>query len=914
MKKFSLLLSICMLLVLFTLPAGAAELISQTETRQTVTSGVELIELKRMTTDGWQNVHIVQADLTNPKLSLSMIYPKSGAGTLQNVAQMADSYGAVAAINSDFFDSKGGGKGSSIGYNAVGGETISTPPIDAEFASIGLDVMGNVLLEHFNHYIEITAPDGTKEYAQHVNKYNVLGGTTIYTPAWGKQSLGASGTKVEVVVENDVVTDIRLDKPAVDIPQNGYVIYGDITQTNFLTMKLQVGDKISCDVVIGPNNDMDVAIGGSTMLVKNGVRTAITLNSPGRAPRSAIGFDATGKQVYFIAVDGRGADESIGMTLNELANFCLDLKLFNALNLDGGGSTQLAVKFKRTDTSTVVNHASQYPYRAVSSAAAILTTAQRGVLESISATAYQDNVFVGTRAGIDVLGEDELGYDMEIDSSQVKLSFSGVKGRLDGNSFFPEEPGTATITAEYQGKTATMKLRAIEGPARIVLSPNYMNITSNAVYPLAITGYSADGYSAPINPADAVLDCPNDLIALDWGGVRSLGSGIATATVSIGSASAMLYVNTMGTSSIAPESKYTDGFESSNGTALPYPENVICTYEISGEQAHSGSYSGKLAYDFRQEIEGVQSAAMEFSNPPTIANQNSKIRLWVHAASYNQQWLRVMLRDANGTVHRLSLADSLTFDGWRQLEMNIPSDVALPAQLTRIYLVQDDTRLQNAGIVYFDDLEILGGVPSGTTTSGDPIYGNLPVQPINYFGGLASTNTLMEGIARRQLSAAITQPAFLLDSAEPFGNLSVFTNMHKSVSGGVTTLELQNNSSGILEVNPEGWKWLLAEAEQISTPAAVLALSSPLNFTNQDESDLFYSTLAKLTNKGVQVFVVWKNGHTSINTVDGVRYISLAAFTPSAADHRNIADILQVYTSGTSVKYQIDQHALWRYE
>lgn len=230
-----------------------------------------------------------------------------------------------------------------------------------------------------------------------MNKYNVLGGTTIYTPAWGKQSLGASGTKVEVVVENDIVTDIRLDKPAVDIPQNGYVIYGDITQTNFLTMKLQVGDKISCDIVIGPNNDMDVAIGGSTMLVKNGVRTAITLNSPGRAPRSAIGFDATGKQVYFIAVDGRGADESIGMTLNELANFCLDLKLFNALNLDGGGSTQLAVKFKRTDTSTVVNHASQYPYRAVSNAAAILTTAQRGVLESISATAYQDNVFVGTR-------------------------------------------------------------------------------------------------------------------------------------------------------------------------------------------------------------------------------------------------------------------------------------------------------------------------------------------------------------------------------------------------------------------------------------------------------------------------------------------------------------------------------------
>ena len=138
--------------------------------------------------------------------------------------------------------------------------------------------------------------------------------------------------------------------------------------------------------------------------------------------------------------------------------------------------------------------------------------------------------------------------------------------------------------------------------------------------------------------------------------------------------------------------------------------------------------------------------------------------------------------------------------------------------------------------------------------------------------------------------------------------------MNRTVSGGVTTLELQNDASGILDVNPEGWKWLLAEAEQITTPAAVIALSSPLNFTNQDESDLFYDTMAKLNNNGISVFVVWKNSYSAINTVDGVRYISLAAFTPSAIDHRNIADILQIYTSGDSVKYQIDQHAVWRYD
>lgn len=913
MKKLSLIFPLCMLLTLFALPAEAAELISQTETRQTVTSGVELIEVKRMTTAGWQNVHIVQADLTNPKLSLSMLYPKNGAGTLQNVPSMANDYAAVAAINSDFFDSKGGGKGSSIGYNAVDGETISTPPVDAEFASIGLDVAGNVLLEHFTHYIEITAQDGTQAYAQHVNKYNALDGTTIYTPAWGKYSLGASGSKVEVVVDNNIITDIRTEQPAVEIPQNGYVIYADMTQSDFYTTTLHIGDTVRCDVVIAPNNDMDVAIGGSTMLVKNGVTTPITLNSPGRAPRSAIGFDASGKQVYFIAVDGRGADESIGMTLQELAQFCLDLGLFNALNLDGGGSTQLAVKFSGTETAEIVNHPSQNPYRPVSNAAAILTTAQRGVLDSISLTAYQENMFVGTRAGIDVLAKDELGFTMAVDQSQVTYSFSGVAGRMEGSIFFPTECGTATITAQYQGKTASMTVRVLDEPTRIVLSPNYINLTSSEIYPLTITGYSADGYSAPINPADVTVDCPGNIIATDWGGIRRISGGVATAKLSIGSASAWLYVNTMGTSSIDPNSKYSDSFESANGIALPYPSSVVCSYEISGEQSHSGNYSGKLTYDFTQETESVQSAAVQLNDPPIIANKNAQLRLWVRADAENAQWLRAMIKDADGTIHRLTLADSLTFDGWHQLSLELPDDVTLPAQLTRIYLVQTDAKVANAGSVYFDDLEILGGVPAESETASDPLYGNLATQAVSYFSSPITTNTLLDGIVKQQVTAAVTNPVFLLDDTESYG-FTPFANMNKTITGGVTTLELESDNTGILNCNPEGWEWLLSEAAKVSTPAAVIALSAPPTFVNQDESDLFDATLASLTAKGIQTFVVWKDSYTSVAAVDGVRHIGLSALSPSASDRRNIVDILQIYTSGETVKYQIDQHALWQYD
>jgi hypothetical protein len=62
-----------------------------------------------------------------------------------------------------------------------------------------------------------------------------------------------------------------------------------------------------------------------------------------RHPRTVIGTDAHGF-IWFVVVDGRRPDFSVGMTLPELARLCERLGLRNALNLDGGGSTTLVVK------------------------------------------------------------------------------------------------------------------------------------------------------------------------------------------------------------------------------------------------------------------------------------------------------------------------------------------------------------------------------------------------------------------------------------------------------------------------------------------------------------------------------------------------------------------------------------------
>lgn len=61
-----------------------------------------------------------------------------------------------------------------------------------------------------------------------------------------------------------------------------------------------------------------------------------------RHPRTALGLSRDGKTLLLVVVDGR-SDLSVGMTCSELASLMVELGAWNALNLDGGGSSELYV-------------------------------------------------------------------------------------------------------------------------------------------------------------------------------------------------------------------------------------------------------------------------------------------------------------------------------------------------------------------------------------------------------------------------------------------------------------------------------------------------------------------------------------------------------------------------------------------
>ena len=82
-------------------------------------------------------------------------------------------------------------------------------------------------------------------------------------------------------------------------------------------------------------------IGGKDILVIDGM-SKINYDTPAYA-RTIVATNNTGDKIWLIVVDGKQPLYSEGVTLKELANIAINLGADRALNLDGGGSTTLAI-------------------------------------------------------------------------------------------------------------------------------------------------------------------------------------------------------------------------------------------------------------------------------------------------------------------------------------------------------------------------------------------------------------------------------------------------------------------------------------------------------------------------------------------------------------------------------------------
>jgi hypothetical protein len=140
-----------------------------------------------------------------------------------------------------------------------------------------------------------------------------------------------------------------------DMPAFGCIIsYGTGINTQYLP---KPGDTIIVKYTTNLNQDTKFyqGVSGTPRLVRNGKANheAYFEGSKGyrfinmQLPRSAIGTDKNRQRIFFVAVEGTvTSDYKAGANLEQLAQIMLKIGSWNAMNLDGGGSTVMVVDGK----------------------------------------------------------------------------------------------------------------------------------------------------------------------------------------------------------------------------------------------------------------------------------------------------------------------------------------------------------------------------------------------------------------------------------------------------------------------------------------------------------------------------------------------------------------------------------------
>ena len=120
---------------------------------------------------------------------------------------------------------------------------------------------------------------------------------------------------------------------------------------------------VTIEVQARPTVDDWEVIGGNVILVQDGI--AILHTNQVRHPRTVIGFDAAKTNLVIMVVDGRKPGIAVGMSYDELAQEMARLGCTEALNLDGGGSSVMAVREPATGQMKILNEPTDGHERAV---------------------------------------------------------------------------------------------------------------------------------------------------------------------------------------------------------------------------------------------------------------------------------------------------------------------------------------------------------------------------------------------------------------------------------------------------------------------------------------------------------------------------------------------------------------------
>jgi hypothetical protein len=296
------------------------------------------------------SIHILKIDRSNHDLQLQTVMGNGnsiGVNSLHEQVRLMppDAGKPIAAINGDFYNNTLPYRGDPKGLQIMRGEVVSAPN---EWTCLWANENGDLSMGKLQSMFSVAWPNGATSKLG-LNERRLPGAAVLYTPAVGESTRTSGGrefvleelasTPLPVKIGQDYTFRVKQVNNSGNSPvkTNSLVLSVGPSLSRSLP-KIEAGSTIKISTATAPSiAGATTAISGGPALVHD--KKLVYNHSELRHPRTAVGWNDT--NLFFVEVDGRQPDLSVGMTYNEVANYMIKLGCVEALNLDGGGSATL---------------------------------------------------------------------------------------------------------------------------------------------------------------------------------------------------------------------------------------------------------------------------------------------------------------------------------------------------------------------------------------------------------------------------------------------------------------------------------------------------------------------------------------------------------------------------------------------
>ncbi len=400
---------------------GFGDIIDEETYEIPVSRGVVHKRIVQTYENGVQSIYLTFADMGDRALGVDLLYnKKTGFVNRQTLSELtSQKSGSVASINGDFFSMANPSYATGIMVDK--GQLISSPSYqNGQMASMLVGSDNSLVFDYLSSGITLNnETTGDSYISLSINKASGTYAYPIIMTSEYRQATVGSTDKLkvtELVVNNGLVEEVRQGKGSVAIPKNGFVVTVSGAKAAELEVKFRQGDRVNIkSSAQSAYSDIATALGGGTMILKNGQPTALTHQVKGKSQRTAIGLTYDNKLVFAVT-DGR-TGAYIGMDENDMALMLKSQKVKDAMMLDGGGSSELIINGNITNKMVAAE-------RKLINGISITNNNPRGSLASLEAALETSSLVQGDKVKLLVQGFDSAMNPVQL--GPLSVSGEGV--------------------------------------------------------------------------------------------------------------------------------------------------------------------------------------------------------------------------------------------------------------------------------------------------------------------------------------------------------------------------------------------------------------------------------------------------------------------------------------------------------